>query len=513
MRLRRILGLSVCLLPGVASAQVFDPNQIVSPANLSPPGPGQTVQDTAFGVTIRRLTDRGSSGGLATAEYPQLQAINADETRILISTDNGYDVMEIGSWQITHNALSMSIPRWSPVDPDALWHVNGRNANPIIMQRTDLSPGGGASTTDVVNLTSLGFSSLEYGSWEDLSEDGRYVGLHGTRNGTLVAAVLDLQTGQIRGQVDISNVDWVSVSPSGSYFVVQYVSRGTGPTDGLVVYDASDGAFLGHLSDHHEHGDIGRDHLGQEVFVTIAYTDYCANGAVPCYSVAPFPDSHEAGLRRDLGTPDLGNYTSCRNLRRGGFCLHSDDSSTPGSAPFAGEVWLVRLSDGEVMRLAHHRSSSCSYYNLTRPTLSPTGRYALFTSDWGNPNCNDSADLYLVDLEPMVTGWIGGTPPQDAGVADSGPPPDAGPQEDAGSTGGDGGLTPQDAGGDRTDGGVDPGPDANVPGDSDAGRPPPTGARNRSTRGGCGCSAATPLDRGGWPLLGLSLVLLLLRRR
>ena len=109
-----------------------------------------------------------------------------------------------------------------------LWHFNGRSGT-IILQRTELSPGGTYQTSDVVNLANLGFTSLEYGSWEDFSEDDRYVSLHGTRNGGLVAAVLDVTNGQIVAEVGIQEADWVAVSPSGDYFAVQYLPRGVGP--------------------------------------------------------------------------------------------------------------------------------------------------------------------------------------------------------------------------------------------------------------------------------------------
>jgi hypothetical protein len=500
-------------IPAVATAQLLDPNTNVTLQSLSPPAAGQTFIDASFGVTARRVTDRGGAGGLATAEYPQLQAVNVDETRILVSTDVDYRIVEIGSWQTTHQGLSMSLPRWSPIDPSRLWHFNRRSGGTILLQRTDLSGGGSFQTTDVVDLTNLGFTSLEYGSWEDLSEDGRYVALHGTRNGNLVAAVLDIMTGTIRSSVTITEADWVAISPSGSYFAVQYLPRGTGPTDGLVLYDAATGAFRGHATDHHEHGDLGRDHLGQEVFVTIAYTDLCAGGAVPCYSVAPLPDAIEQGTRRDLGTPMFGNYTSCRNLQRSGFCLHSDDFNAPGSAPFAGEVWIQRLSDGAPARLVHHRSSACSYYNYTRPTLSPTGRYALYTSDWANPNCNDSGDLYVIDLEPFVTNWIGGGSLPDAGVPDSGPV-DAGPSPDGGpgDTGAPADANPGIDGGGEMDGGapVDTGTDggggANDGSTADAGRRP----SERSTSGGCACGAAgTSLGDPSW----MALLLFAVRRR
>ncbi len=480
-----MIGVWILLL-----AQVDDPQTSLSVAPLAAPAVGNLATDPRFGVAVRRLTDRGQGGGLATAEYPQLQAVNADETRVLLSTEAGYAVMELATGRVTHPQLDMVLPRWSPTDPDVLLHLNQRGEPPIILQRTELM-GGMFMTSDVLRISDLGFTSLEQGSWEDFSTDGRYVALLGQRSGQRTVAVLDLMLARLDATLT-SNVpiDWVAISPSGQYLVVQYPSRGLSNTDGLVVYNARDGAFLGHLTDHGDHGDLGVDRGGREIFATIAYTDFCANGAVACFSVAPLPNAVEADTQAHLRTLPAGNYTSCRAHRRGGFCLNADDYQTPGAVPFAKEVWITRLADGAVRRLFHHRSSGCSYYLLSRPTLSPSGRWAFFSSDWARENCADQADLYVIDLEAHLDNWLdqtpvpdGGVPTPDTGFADTGQP-DAGFPVDA---------TP----------GADAAPelDAAVAPDATAGldaAPRPGNARTGTTGG---CVAANFEAQGVWLLL------------
>jgi hypothetical protein len=58
-----------------------------------------------------------------------------------------------------------------------------------------------------------------------------------------------------------------------------------------------------------------------------------------------------------------------------------------------------------VLRLAHHRSSSCGYWVQPRASLSADGRYAIFASDWGRElDCGSNGflgrgDPYIIDLE------------------------------------------------------------------------------------------------------------------
>jgi MYXO-CTERM domain-containing protein len=178
---------------------------------------------------------------------------------------------------------------------------------------------------------------------------------------------------------------------------------------------------------------------------------------------------------------------------------------------------LSNTSNGSVLRLMHHRSSACSYYNEPRATLSPTGRYVLFTSDWASPNCSDQGDLYLIDTTPFLDAFLGGiAPPVDAGLPDTGvvPPFDSGvPFPDVGFD--DGGL-PIDAG--FADTGISP--DSGGPGPSDAGSADrvirdgsstPRGDDDDELRGGCGCDTRAPGSSGS--VFGLLLVAGLLFRR
>jgi hypothetical protein len=66
------------------------------------------------------------------------------------------------------------------------------------------------------------------------------------------------------------------------------------------------------------------------------------------------------------------------------------------AAPFQDELFLVYL-DGSVRRLTHHRSTKSDYWVQPRASMSRSGRYVVFASDWGRPT-GGRGDPYLLDL-------------------------------------------------------------------------------------------------------------------
>jgi hypothetical protein len=394
------------MVPAVSHAFVDSKTSLVNLRSLTAPRKGASVTDPTFGVSVKRLTDRGQNGGMATAEYPQLQAFNANETKILITTNSGRDIIDLNG-TVLYSNLSLVLPRWHPTNPNTLYAFNAQSGGTIYLQRITLGSAGTITRTNLVNVTALGYSTIDSGCWEDFSATGRYTAL--LDQAKTKVSVLDVTYRRLSSTVQLhADVDWVAVSPSARYLLVQYASRGTGPNQGLVVYLASNGSYVGHATEHYDHGDIGKDESGFDVFGTMAYTDECANGSVACMSVSPLPNAIEQGSRNHLVQmpAGIGSYTSCRNHKNGGFCVNADDAgSRAGIAPYAKEIWLTRMYDGATRRLFHHRSSSCGYFNLSRPTISPSGRYVAFSSDWARPNCSGQSDTYLIDLASALPGW------------------------------------------------------------------------------------------------------------
>ncbi|NIN95956.1 MAG: hypothetical protein GTO49_13480, partial [Anaerolineae bacterium] len=94
----------------------------------------------------------------------------------------------------------------------------------------------------------------------------------------------------------------------------------------------------------------------------------------------------------------LDEHISCQGPH--GVCLvttFGDESD--GWSALEGELFL-QYTDGSVLRLAHHRSSSCGYWVQPRASISRDGRYVVFASDWSRQlDCGDlgRGDPYIID--------------------------------------------------------------------------------------------------------------------
>ena len=100
-----------------------------------------------------------------------------------------------------------------------------------------------------------------------------------------------------------------------------------------------------------------------------------------------------------------GEHISCQGPN--GVCLVTAGTwDINGWGPFEGELFL-QYTDGNVLRLAHHRSSSCGYWVQPRASISRDGNYVVFASDWahgtGTSSCAGGNDLgegdpYIINL-------------------------------------------------------------------------------------------------------------------
>ena len=189
------------------------------------------------------------------------------------------------------------------------------------------------------------------------------------------------------------HVDWVSVSQSGRYVVMSWVSGppwDVEPFDGhygVEAYDPSDLSMVRRLVRYGNHGDLGFTPSGDEVYVQFWGDDGTINayglddGSVTVIQTHP-----------DFGVGDA--HLSCRNILRPGWAYVSTDPSRHGL------VVAVKLDgSGTVELFGHHMSSAASYLKSPMPVPSPDGRRVMFKSDFG-----DAADAEVVyEFEAMAS--------------------------------------------------------------------------------------------------------------
>ncbi len=396
------------------SPVVRDPNAVVDVAPLERPAPGASYVDPAFGTTVTRIGSLQDVNDFDVPIYSQLQPFNADGALVLTTTPSGFRVRRVEDLELVGDGLSLSQPRWHPTQPTTLVDFDASGGE--VRVRATTMPSGNAQT--LVTLTGI-VSILGNPSFEELSRDGRWIAGAGIApDDTGVIFTWDLTTGAPGARIGIEGLykgtctpdpqygvidpDWVAPSPGGKYLVVQWPTAGDERCTGLETFDMETGAFLGQASTGRQHGDLGMTTAGADVHVTFEFADDgVAVVARPLPGTPSGPSPGSTLLILDWGNAD---HISCQGPA--GSCLVTTgpgqwtEDATPGWQPLENEVAIVTF-DGEVHRLAHHRSTECGYWAQPRASWSRDGRYALFASDFGVNPCavwdDGEADAYLVE--------------------------------------------------------------------------------------------------------------------
>lgn len=388
---------------------------------LAKPALGAQYADPVFGTKIKRLTDAKSQGSEGiVCYYSKLNPFNADETKILVYGRGGY-------WFLYNidGAFAGKIPVWnSQTDPQPRWHP----ANPNVMYWFDANKIIEYNIATSQKNIVAEFPQYTFVTNHDegnYSVDGRWIGLAGRHwpwfTGLQEFFVYDLKERKVVSPKIAGtghNVDWVSISPQGNYFVV--LTEGDAkPTEvspwrwsGLDVYDvpAMQIRPLAYYR-YTDHADMGIDADGAEIYVTDNAEDAFPDNLrhIEKYRLAD-------GKKTDLLGMDwsLGRYVSCRNFAAPGWAIISTEAKPELSqrVSFEDEIFALKLDgSGEVRRVAHHRSQRYShgdysydnYWDQPNAAISRSGKYILFSSNWrelGQPQ-----DVYLIDLTEQE-GWI-----------------------------------------------------------------------------------------------------------
>ena len=397
--------LRVDLLYGQDYDLITDSVQMYWPAaTLAKPGYLETVIDPDFGTKITRVVgDPGTAipviGGtwqpVARHGYSKKPVWNADESLIFLEKHDGgrnplfldgetYEVLFYGGASATEH-------RWHPTDPDLMVLVTD-HAVTTWNVRDDV-------ITELFSLS--GYRNFHLGPWEgNLSADGKWLAINAIRNAdtTRVGFAVDLANGTKYPDLDISgfNVDWISISATGKYMVLNgYIEGGDDQTQ---VYDL-EGNKVGSLWSEYgrpSHYDLTVDENGDEVAVGV--------------SKSSPDDGHVIKRRLTDGAVTVlthGGYAthnSTRCLDRPGWAISSFSHRGPGNwEPYYNEIVAVKLDGTRVERLAHIRGLWKHYDNEAQPCPSPSGNRVIFSSDWDSGD--EIAQAYVIDFrEKLIIG-------------------------------------------------------------------------------------------------------------
>jgi hypothetical protein len=233
-------------------------------------------------------------------------------------------------------------------------------------------------STQVV-ATFEGYSKLRIGPGEgNLALDGRLIVLVGKKGKDSVAFTHDFQERKKGPDLTLNgiDIDWVSISASGKYMVLNGGITGK-DADQTQVYDL-EGNRVGEPWLEYgrpSHYDLTLDHEGDDIAVGV--------------SKSP-PDNGRVIKRRlrdgritVLTSAGYATHTSTRNVNCPGWAFVTFQNHGPDWPPYWDEVAAVKL-DGSmtVLRIAHLHTRLSDYLTEAHAVPSPDGKRVLWASNW-----------------------------------------------------------------------------------------------------------------------------------
>ncbi len=406
---------------------VFDDKQEIS---VSEPNYLASYNESAFGneVTrkVTRITDRANQNANA-HNYPKTQSWNADMTLIRLGYRlyNADDFSESSLTINQHLRGGLTEMKWSSYEPNVFYGIDVRADRFVFMKATIDTQNNTITYTDMPNATFMKseYDELLLGKYEgNLDYQDNYVVFAGRKKNTnrvtlIVYHIKDnygTDYNTIETQKTFTNMkwyaedgggnfnpndgsesnqmfDWVSISALGSYVIVNYRSKEGDPEQEYSIeeYDRS----LNHirrLADHGEHGDLGLDVDGNEVYVQFGFGTI--NG-VDNTGIWMYPLDGTARVRL---LPDKynGGHITCRNYQRPGWCYANTRYLWNGSG--VREAFSLKLDGSETVERFAQTHNSTGNSGYTQAGVSPDGTQMLFASDWGDGQLPE--DTFLVQI-------------------------------------------------------------------------------------------------------------------
>jgi hypothetical protein len=365
-----------------APKTVFPPEttwEAVPPVEMERPEYLKTLRDPQYGVDYTCVSDPAAFGvssgsSILRSNYPKIQAWNADMS--LITLNFGYFLLNGDDYTIYKKSGNYyNERRWSNVDPDIAYFCSGSSFKKYNVK-------SGQETT----LHTFSGYSATIGPWEgSISADDKYVIITNESGGVAKnAALYDIEGDSVVSTKSFSDdIDWVSVTPSGNYIVVN--NRGANKIE---VYDLKFN-YLRTVGVGSQHGDFGIDSEGNEVWIQV----------IPL-SMARLSD----GKFTRLLEPNIGGHISGRGFGNPGWALVSTDINNEFS--YATQLFEIKLDGSGIIRHFGYARSSCTTYdNYPFGSVSRDGKKVIFNSDWlyGTGSGGDAV-AYISEYKKRTTG-------------------------------------------------------------------------------------------------------------
>jgi hypothetical protein len=410
-----------------------------------PPAKGSSYTDPQYGCAVSRLTDAAGDhlGAAAHHNYGTVNALNADDSYVMINLENGSkEIVDTSGGVVVPvanmpNDNSQQVP-WDISIPTRFYFSSGAT-----IQRADITGlPGCASAHNCMVATALlrnfagTYSSVQIPDQEDISDDGDHLWLVADTK----AFLYTISTNSVGPAMTVGTKDsgngWhkIQILPS-NRMLMTWSPNGAGPGAGQEIYNI-DTTLNWHMFDNTIHSDCGKDLSGNEVCVVARIPDtgggITGAGACPTWTGtqdggidAINMSTHKPQCLVDVNWADTevsfrdGNvgagWVFITFFNSGGCPTYSCFDTTPSShldpswavhwIHFAEEGILVRIDNNNgpnKYRLFHTRSRSSEYYwAIPRGSISRDGKYVVFDSnfDISNSGLGNYTDVYLTKTQ------------------------------------------------------------------------------------------------------------------
>ncbi|MEY4561011.1 MAG: hypothetical protein RLZZ618_288 [Pseudomonadota bacterium] len=391
---------------------------VVNFAPLAKPAKGASFAEPNFGTCLTRATNHAADGliGYARTEYSRRQMFNADNTRqLIVSADGFFYIYDANTHAVVKKLPSFDRDpeiQWHPTNPDLIYLMPSYGSE---MQQKEMNVVTG--TVRVVgdfrarlqalfpNATPTNVYTRAEGS---PSRDGRYwcymvrdaVHTTGGNWGSLGVFTWDRDTDTILGSIPLNGEvpDHVSMSPTGNYCVVS--SEGS---LGETVYsrNMTQPRKVFHKS---EHSDLALDADGNDVLVYIDSTSY---GDV-------YSTKLSTGERTTLmtGVRTAAHFSGKAFNKPGWIVMTTQvrNADSYGAQWMQEKVMAVQIkANPTVYNLAFHRTAYAG--ENTAPTASVNRDFTriTFNSNWQVNSATD-VDTYTVEIPANALVELATTP-------------------------------------------------------------------------------------------------------
>lgn len=365
---------------------------------LSKPDLYETVIDTSFGTTIRRITN-APAGGVIKTMYSTVQAWNADESLILLynQAEGVHILLDGNDYSFMRNLNDVSPTDiedlfWHFTDPNLLLYVENSSGHLIEYNAFTGDKNIKADLPFLANCSDGIFlgNDIQMPSWNSSKI--------GFRCGNSKTFIYDILLESLT-EVMVMDVQKTAAMPMPSGDLIFHTGS---------IYD-SNGVFLRDLNVASvEHSCIGMDSNGDDFYFAISFAEGPEGGClgdIIAHNATDGTCTELIGTGIGYAYPQSGVHLTSlahKNTEGGWMAASMMGHVRDGQNLLDQELVIVKadIAAPKVYRIGHHRTSQANYgyWGEPHPCMSPSGTRVLFSSDWSDEEDGVSVDVYVVEL-------------------------------------------------------------------------------------------------------------------